>query len=60
MLRNEDWAVSAFVHVQVENGVAHLWGAVESATQREAIIVAVRGVSGVKEVQPHLGRTLAG
>ena len=60
MLRHEDWATSAFVNVQVENGVAHLWGTVESPSQREALILAVRGVPGVKDVQPHLGRTKAG
>lgn len=60
MLRHEDWATSAFVNVQVEDGVAHLWGTVESASQREALILAVRGVSGVKDVQPHLGRSMPG
>jgi CBS domain-containing protein len=60
MLREEDWASSATVHVQVENGVALLWGTVESKEQREALIVAVRGVPGVKDVQPHLGRALPG
>jgi CBS domain-containing protein len=60
MLRDEDWASTATVHVQVENGVAQLWGMVESKEQREALIVAVRGVPGVKDVQPHLGRALPG
>jgi CBS domain-containing protein len=60
MLRGEDWATSAYVNVQVENGVAHLWGTVESASQREALILAVRGVPGVKDVQPHLGRSMPG
>jgi CBS domain-containing protein len=60
MLRHEDWASSATVHVQVENGVAQLWGTVESKEQREALLVAVRGVPGVKDVQPHLGRALPG
>ncbi|MDA1118556.1 MAG: CBS domain-containing protein [Proteobacteria bacterium] len=60
MLREEDWASSATVHVQVEKGVALLWGTVESEEQREALLVAVRGVPGVKDVQPHLGRTLPG
>lgn len=60
MLRGEDWANSAYVNVQVENGVAHLWGTVESASQREALILAVRGVPGVKEVQPHFGRSMPG
>lgn len=60
MLRGEDWARGAFVNVEVESGVAHLWGTVESASQREALILAVRGVPGVKEVQPHLGRSMPG
>lgn len=60
MLRREDWASSAMVHVQVEKGVAQLWGTVESNEQREALLVAVRGVPGVKDVQPHLGRALPG
>lgn len=60
MLRDEDWATSAYVNVQVESGVAHLWGTVESASQREAMILAVRSVPGVKEVQPHLGRSMPG
>ncbi|MEX2242043.1 MAG: CBS domain-containing protein [Burkholderiales bacterium] len=60
MLRDEDWASSAVVHVQVENGVAQLWGTVESQDQREALLLAVRGVPGVKGVQPHLGRALPG
>ena len=60
ILRDEDWAVSAIVNVQVENGVAQLWGTVESASQRQALLIAVRGVHGVRDVQAHLGRTLAG
>lgn len=60
MLRAEDWAASAYVNIQVENGVAHLWGTVESTEQREALILAVRGVPGVKDVTPHLGRELPG
>jgi CBS domain-containing protein len=60
MLRDEDWANSAYVHVQVEKGVAHLWGTVESAAQREALIVAVRQVPGVRDVAPHLGRSMPG
>jgi CBS domain-containing protein len=60
ILRGEDWATSAYVNVQVENGVAQLWGTVESVPQREALILAVRGVPGVKEVRPHLGRSMPG
>lgn len=60
LLRDEDWAAGAMVNVQVENGIAQLWGTVESASQREALLLAVRGLPGVKEVQPHLGRALPG
>ena len=48
------------MYVQVESGVAQLWGTVESASQREALILAVRELPGVKDVQPHLGRTIPG
>jgi CBS domain-containing protein len=60
MLRDEAWATSAYVHAQVEKGIAHLWGTVESAAQREALIVAVRDVPGVSRVEPHLGRSMPG
>jgi CBS domain-containing protein len=60
MLRDEDWAASAVVYVQVENGVAQLWGTVESNAQLEALILAVRELPGVKDVQPHMGRTIPG
>jgi len=60
MLRDQDWAGGAYVHVRVEKAVAHLWGTVESAAQREALIVAVRGVPGVKDIAPHLGRSMPG
>jgi CBS domain-containing protein len=60
ILHNEDWAVSAVVYIQVENGVAQLWGTVESDEQREALLLAVRGIPGLKDVQPHLGHELPG
>lgn len=60
MLRGEAWATTAFVSVTVESGVAHLWGTVESASQREALILAVRGVPGVRDVQARLGKAMPG
>ena len=60
MLRNEDWAASAVVYAEVENGVAQLWGTVESDAQLAALMLAVRELPGVKDVQAHLGRTLPG
>lgn len=60
LLRSEGWAESAYVNVQVEGGVVQLWGTVDSAAQREAILVAVAELDGVKDVQAHLGRSMAG
>ncbi len=60
VLRSESWAASAYINVEVESGVIRLWGTVESAAQREAILLAVSEIDGVKEVQAHLGRTLPG
>lgn len=60
MLDGEAWTSSAMVFVRVEDGIAQLWGTVESASQREALILAVRGVPGIRDVQPHLGRSLPG
>jgi len=60
LLRSENWAASAYINVVVEGGVVQLWGTVDSAAQREAILVAVGGLDGVKSVQPHLGRSMPG
>lgn len=60
MLRNEDWAASAVVYAQVQNGVAQLWGTVESDAQLQALLLAVRELPGVRDVQPHLGRSVPG
>jgi len=54
-LRSEAWAPSTVVHVQVTDGVVQLWGAVNSSAQHDALVLAVRGIPGVKEVQQHLG-----
>jgi len=60
MLRDEDWAASAMVSVEVESGVVRLWGTVSSAAQRDALLLAVRALPGVREIEPHLGRALPG
>jgi CBS domain-containing protein len=60
LLRSESWAASAYISVEVDAGVVQLWGTVESAAQREAVVLAVRDIDGVKDVQAHLGRTLPG
>jgi CBS domain-containing protein len=60
LLRSEGWAASAYISVEVEGGLVQLWGTVESAAQREAILLAVRELDGVKDVQAHLGRSMPG
>lgn len=56
----QPWAGGAMVHVEVEQGVARIWGSVDSAAQREALLVAVREVPGVKAVEPHLVQAMPG
>jgi osmotically-inducible protein OsmY len=59
-LRDEDWAASAIVNVQVADGRVHIWGAVDSDEQRQAIRVAVERVPGVRAVEAHLVRSQPG
>ncbi|HEX7908830.1 MAG TPA: CBS domain-containing protein [Paraburkholderia sp.] len=40
--------------VLVKDGVAHLWGVIESDEERRAIRIAAEGVPGVKRVEYHL------
>jgi CBS domain-containing protein len=56
----EGWAASAIINVQVTNGTAYLWGVVDSDEQRKAILIAVEGIPGVRGVEDHLGKVLAG
>ncbi|HEY5637254.1 MAG TPA: CBS domain-containing protein [Burkholderiales bacterium] len=60
LLAREDWANSAVINVQVADGVVHLWGAVESESQRRAVHVAVEAVAGVRSIEDHLVRALPG
>jgi CBS domain-containing protein len=53
-LRNQPWSQIAFTNVTVENGIAHLWGMVDSRDQITASEVAAREVPGVKSVENHL------
>jgi osmotically-inducible protein OsmY len=59
-LRDEDWAATATVNVQVSDGRVHLWGAVDSDEQRRAIRLAVDRVPGVRAVEEHLVRSRPG
>ena len=60
ILRAEVWAPSAYINVQVSEGVVQLWGMVNSTAQRDALVLAVRGTPGVRDVQQHIGCTMVG
>jgi CBS domain-containing protein len=45
---------TAFVNVVLADGVAHLWGYVDSAAERKAIALAARRTPGVRRVENHL------
>jgi len=60
ILRAEVWAPSAYINVQVSEGVVQLWGMVNSIAQRDALVLAVRGTPGVRDVQQHIGCTMVG
>lgn len=42
--------------IVVTNGIVHLWGAVQSDVEREALRVAAEDIDGVQGVEDHLGR----
>ncbi|OGA24522.1 MAG: hypothetical protein A3I02_15260 [Betaproteobacteria bacterium RIFCSPLOWO2_02_FULL_67_26] len=45
---------SEFVNVVIEGGILHLWGWVESVTERKAAALAARRTPGVRRVENHL------
>jgi CBS domain-containing protein len=47
--------VRSLIDVVVHDGVVHLWGAVESDAEKEALEVAAEGTSGVSSVVNHVG-----
>jgi CBS-domain-containing membrane protein len=49
-LRSEPWVRPALVNVTVADGTVDLWGIVDSATEKQALRVAVEIVPGVKAV----------
>lgn len=60
VLEKADWAAGAIVDVQVAQGVVQLRGSVDSEPQREALLLAVRNLPGVRAVEAHLARLLPG
>lgn len=53
-LADEAWANLRTTNVVVTDGVVHLWSMVGSESEREALVVAARRVSGVRRVEPHI------
>jgi CBS domain-containing protein len=51
-LASHHWAFG--VNIVVKNGVAELWGTITDERERQACIVAVENVAGVKAVRDHL------
>jgi len=51
-LAKQHWALA--VNVVVKNGIAELWGTIMDERERQACIVAVENVTGVKQVHDHL------
>lgn len=58
LLRGESWAELSHVNVMVTEGAVHLWGSVRSDSQRDALSVAAKGISGVRDVVNHTHRSL--
>jgi CBS domain-containing protein len=56
-LQHEDWATLSSANVTVENGVAHLWGMVDSDAQSKALEIVAENATGVTAVENHMGRT---
>ncbi len=50
----QPWTNPSYVNVVVVDGVAHLWGMVETDEQRQGWRVLAENVSGVHRVEDHL------
>ena len=51
-LAKQHWALA--VNVVVKNGIAEIWGTIMDERERQACMVAVENVPGVKQVHDHL------
>jgi CBS domain-containing protein len=55
LVAREDWITHGSLNVLVADGVAELWGWVDSEDERKALMTAVGEVDGVRAVNDHLG-----
>lgn len=53
-LEAQPWANALMVNVTVSDGVVNLWGIVRTEAERNAVRVAVEGISGVKGVKDNV------
>ena len=53
-LAGEPWVDLSRLNIVVNDGVAHLWGLIQSDEQRRALTVAVENIGGVRAVEDHL------
>jgi CBS domain-containing protein len=53
-LSGQLWAPVSLINVIVRSGVVELWGSITDEPERQALIVAVENVPGVKGVKDHL------
>ncbi len=53
-LGSEPWAPRVPENVVVKDGIVHLWGAVSTESQRQALRVAAETVPGVRGVEDHI------
>jgi osmotically-inducible protein OsmY len=54
VLKNEPWAPVASIDVTVHEGIVDLWGTIMDERARQALIVAIENVAGVKGINDHL------
>ena len=54
-VNDQDWVTHGTLNVIVSGGVVELWGWVESAQERRALLLLAEGIPGVKRVEDHLG-----
>jgi CBS domain-containing protein len=54
-IRKDAGVLDRFVNVTVADGTVHLWGSVESETERKAVHAAAENTDGVRAVDDHLG-----
>jgi len=52
--KGQSWAPDFGENVVVKDGVVHLWGAVRTEAQRQALLVGARSVAGVRDVVDHI------